>query len=378
MLNLKSPKGLRPEGAGPRFLLPLAPLVGAAIAATRLWPSVTRFPMRPNEPLVVLGYVWLALGVMFWALSMRRFLMGFRRGELVTHGTYGWCRHPIYSSLLVFWLPALGLIVETWTFYVVAVAAWLVTGAAVGREEAELARLFGQEWAQYADRTRRFLPLPPRGRVRRALASVFWAVFALFLLYTGLLRPIHLGWGTIAVERTMPLPGDDLVPGARYRSTHAISIQAPPDRVWPWLAQMGWGRGGLYSYEGLENLFGCHMKNADSIVAAWQDVQPGDTFRMDQRIPPLTLAIVDPPHALVISDPRDPSGPSTAAPHLAWQFIVEPGPNETSRLLVRWQSTFPRGVVSEFFSKTMLEPISFIMEERMLRGIKERAERSVK
>jgi protein-S-isoprenylcysteine O-methyltransferase Ste14 len=378
MLNLKSPKDLRPEGAGPVLIGLLLPLVGAAAAATLLWPDVTRFPMRPNGPFVLLGVAWLALGVLFWALSLLRFLTGFRRGELVTSGTFGWCRHPIYASLVMFWLPAVGLIAETWTFYIVAAIGWPLARMAVRREEAELARLFGTQWSAYVARTTAFLPLPPGGNVRRALVGILWAGFALLLLYTGLLRTIHLSWGATTAELTMPLPGDELVPEARYRSTHAISIKAPPDKVWPWLAQMGWSRGGLYSYEGLENMFGCNMRNADSIVAAWQNVRPGDTFRMDRRIPPLTLAIVAPPHALVISDPREPGVPSAAVPHVAWQFIIEPGPNQTSRLLVRWQSAFPPGLVSEFFSKTMLEPISFIMEEQMLRGIKERAENCAK
>ena len=79
-----------------------------------------------------MGAIWLALGVLFWALSMLRFLPGFRRGELVTAGTFGWCRHPIYASLLMFWLPAVGLIAETWTFYVVAAIGWPLALIALG------------------------------------------------------------------------------------------------------------------------------------------------------------------------------------------------------------------------------------------------------
>ena len=158
MLNLKSPKGLRPEGAGPAFIGLLLPFVGAAVAATLIWPGFTRSPMRPNHVFILIGVVWLALGVLFWALSLFRFLPGFTQGSLVTGGPYGWCRHPIYASLVMFWLPAVGLIAETWTFYLVALVGWPLARAAVRREEAELARLFGEEWQAYAGRTNALLP----------------------------------------------------------------------------------------------------------------------------------------------------------------------------------------------------------------------------
>jgi protein-S-isoprenylcysteine O-methyltransferase Ste14 len=374
MLNLKSPKGLRPEGTGPAFVGLLLPFAAAAVATMLLWPGFARFPTRPNHVFALLGLVWLGLGVVFWALSMVRFLPGFQHGELVTRGPYGWCRHPIYASLVMFWLPAIGLLAETWTFYVVALVAWPLARAAVRREEAELARLFGAEWQAYAARTNALLPLPPRGRVRRVLVMLVWIGFAFLLLYTGLLRTIHLGWGATAAERTRILPGDELVPGAQYRSTRAISINVTPDKVWPWIAQLGWDHGGLYSYEGLENLFGCRMKNADSIVPAWQNPLPGDTFRMDWRIPPLVLADVAPGHALVISGAPRPGEPANGMPAVAWQFVIEPAGNG-SRLIARWQSVLPPGLAAEFFNKTLMEPIHFIMEERMLRGIKERAER---
>ena len=191
MLDFKSPKGFKPEGVGPRLIASLLPFVGAAIAATVLWPGVTRFP--PAGPSVLLGWVWLALGILFWALSLLRFLPGFRRGELVTGGTFGWCRHPIYASLLVFGLPAVGLLARTWTFYAVAAVGWPLALTAVRREEAGLARVFGEQWTEYAARTTALLPLPPGGKARRVLASILWLAFALLLFYAGVLRAVRPG-----------------------------------------------------------------------------------------------------------------------------------------------------------------------------------------
>jgi protein-S-isoprenylcysteine O-methyltransferase Ste14 len=187
MLNLRSPRGLKPEGTGPMFVGLLLPLVGAAIAATVLWPGVTRFPAGPWR---VPGVAWLVLGFLFWALSMRSFLPGFRRGELVTGGTFAWCRHPIYASLLMFWLPAVGLLVGTWTFYLVAAIGWPLARATVRSEENELARLFGEQWDAYTARTPALLPLPPMAKAVRMLVIILWIGFALLLVGTAL-RPVH-------------------------------------------------------------------------------------------------------------------------------------------------------------------------------------------
>jgi protein-S-isoprenylcysteine O-methyltransferase Ste14 len=375
MPHIESPRGLSATGVGPLFVLMLLPLLVAATVATLLWPEVTRFPTRPNAPFVAAGLVWLTIGVAFWAATVRRFLHGFRRGELITDGTFAWCRNPIYASLVIFLLPGVALLAETWTFLAVAVLGGALIPSLVRREERDLARVFGADWDAHAAHTGRLLPLP-RGRWRRRAALVWWALAAVVFLYVGALRAWHLGWGATAEEMTRALPGDGLVQMAQYRSTHAIAIGASPDRVWSWLARLGWDKGGLYSYEWLENLFGCQMTNADRIVAAWQNVKEGDAFLMDRRIPALEIAVVQPPHGLVIyGGPDSTAGPAAAVPRVIWQFVVEPAGQGGSRLIVRWQSRLPAGFFMELFNKTLLEPVHFMMEERLLRAVKERAER---
>lgn len=375
MLHLESPKGLSPTGVGPAYVARMLPFIALAITATILWPEVSRFPTRPNAPFVAAGVVWLVLGVGFWALTIRRFLRGFRSGERITDGTFAYCRNPLYASLVVFVLPAVGLLAETWTFLALAPLAAILGTPLIRREERDLARTFGGEWERYAAGTSRLLPMP-RGRWRRRFASVFWALAALLFLYVGVLRTVHLGWGATAEERSRRLPGDELVMGAQYRSTHAIAIRATPEQVWPWIAQLGWDKGALYSYEWLENLFGCQMKNAQHIVPIWQNVQVGDAFRMDRRIPALKVAIVQAPHAFVVYGGPDAAGEAASGmPRVSWQFVIEPTEDGNSRLVVRWQSALPPGFFAELFNKTLLEPVHFLMEERLLRGVKERAER---
>jgi hypothetical protein len=83
------------------------------------------------------------------------------------------------------------------------------------------------------------------------------------LILSPVLRPWYNSWGVTEEEAARSLPGDELVPDPRLGYTRAITIQAPPERVWPWLIQIGQGRGGLYSYDGLENLVGCDIHSAE-------------------------------------------------------------------------------------------------------------------
>ena len=111
-----------------------------------------------------------------------------------------------------------------------------------------------------------------------------------------------LRWGATAAEAAGALPGDELVSGARYRSTRAITIAAPAAAVWPWLVQMGQGKGGFYTYDALENLMRLNIHSADRIVAEWQSAVAGvDKVDLapDGSVP-MALTICDPERAFVI------------------------------------------------------------------------------
>src|SRR5687767_14759302 len=127
---------------------------------------------------------------------------------------------------------------------------------------------------------------------------------ALAAAYFGVLRPWFLRWGATGAEITATLPGDDIVPTPRCRSTRAIDIAATPEDVWPWLAQMGQGRGGLYSYERLENLVGCDIHNADEVIPELQNIAIGDRIRLIPETDDVDLsfevAVADPGVALVL------------------------------------------------------------------------------
>ena len=103
---------------------------------------------------------------------------------------------------------------------------------------------------------------------------------AAMALYALVIRPWHLRWGAEPEDEKRPLPGDELLPKDGTQILHAVTIDAPVEEVWPWLAQLGQDRAGFYSYEWLENLAGCEMENADRIRPEWQHRELGETVHL--------------------------------------------------------------------------------------------------
>ncbi|MFZ5823996.1 MAG: hypothetical protein ACOY94_06675 [Bacillota bacterium] len=160
-------------------------------------------------------------------------------------------------------------------------------------------------------------------------------------------------------------------------------MEAPPELVWPWLLQMGDGRGGLYSYDWLENLVGCNMHSVDRIVPEWQDLKVGDMVKIMPAGGP-SVERMEPGRLLLLSsfvDPKlqsyDRSGPRPAAYiDQTWLFALEPvGPGQT-RLVTRFRVDYaPPSFFNWLMWKGFTAHGSVIMQRKMLLGIKERAER---
>lgn len=196
----------------------------------------------------------------------------------------------------------------------------------------------------------------------------------LFALVTPFLRPLRKRWGATEEEVIGPHPGDGLVPDPQWTATHAVTIDAPPERVWPWVVQVGQGRGGFYSYQRLENLAGCKIVNTDRVLAEHQTLREGDPIRLHADIPPMSVAIVDAPRALVLfgnpSGDDDPVGLSST-----WAFLLRLQPDGATRLLSRTRYHHGKNLQSRLMGGPLLiEPLSFVMEKKMLRVIKRLAE----
>jgi hypothetical protein len=208
------------------------------------------------------------------------------------------------------------------------------------------------------------------------------AVTAAGVGYWFFLRPRHLRWGATDAEAARAFPGDSLIPNAGPAATHAVTIDAPPERVWPWLAQIGQHRGGFYSYAWLENLLGCHMKNADEVHEEWQRIQEGDPVWLHPEAPPMTVAHLEPGRALLLAAVDPPGAPPTPGSVSAtWGFYLEPLEGGRTRLLARVRSDPSKGITGR--PATILdralgygfwEPAHFAMERKMLLQVKALAE----
>jgi hypothetical protein len=208
-------------------------------------------------------------------------------------------------------------------------------------------------------------------RRRYAGLTVVAAAAAAYVL---LARPRLLKWGATDQEFDEPLRGDELIAIADLTATRAITIHASADQVWPWIAQLGQGRGGFYSYDFLENLVGCDIHSADRIVPEWQHVQVGDEVRLAPEVG-LVVAHLERGRALVLRG-GVPMGNAAPPYDFTWAFAVREESAETTRLLLRERYAYKRP-----WAPLIVEPVqavSFVMSQKMLRGIKGRAERSAR
>jgi len=184
-------------------------------------------------------------------------------------------------------------------------------------------------------------------------------------VYTLAVRPWHRTWGATEEEVRMAFPGEDPhAPPPRVSATHAITIHAPVAEVWAWLVQIGQDKGGFYSYSCLENLLGCNLRNADRVVPEWQYLTVGDQVRLHPHAPPLPVTYLEPGKALVLAG--------------GWGFVLRQTEGGSTRLIARgWGDANPhiRNPALHFlYWRVFFEPVHFVMERKMLIGIKERAE----
>ncbi len=181
-------------------------------------------------------------------------------------------------------------------------------------------------------------------------------------LYFRLLRRPVLTWGATEDEAQATLEGDELLPDWDGRSTRAISIDAPPDAVWPWLAQMGPSpRGGVYTYDWIENLLGLDIHSVDRILPEFQNPELGESIALgDNR---MEIARLDTGRVLSF---RSDDG------NWVWTFVLRPQDGGT-RLLSR--NLFRLPTLGSRIGILPMEPGSLVMERKMLFGIRERAER---
>jgi hypothetical protein len=210
------------------------------------------------------------------------------------------------------------------------------------------------------------------------------AALMVIALLTPFLRGWRVKWGATNKEVNRSWPGDDLVPRPKWGWTHVLTVRASAAQVWPWLVQMGQGRGGFYSYEFLENVVGCDIHNADRIVPELQQLQVGDSIRLYPKMSGLLVAVLEPGRALVLSARTDEqTGESfelgDTMPekyvNMAWGWFLVETEGSVTRLITRLRNDYNPSLGRRLsLGPLWVEPVGFVMSRKMLQGIKKRAE----
>lgn len=216
----------------------------------------------------------------------------------------------------------------------------------------------------------------PESTLHQVLEGAVGAAGMALAFFTPFLRASRDHWGLSAELADRPLPGDVAAGAAAYSWTHGLQMDAPASVVWPWVVQVGQDRAGFYSYQFLENLMGCGIHNATAIQPEWQSVAVGDALKLHPTMPPLTVIEVKPGHhfvALARMNPKTGFLDADAANNVtvSWLFLVEPVDALRCRFISRFRLGVP-GAGGAAFAPWMVEPVGFVMDRRMLLGVRER------
>ena len=202
------------------------------------------------------------------------------------------------------------------------------------------------------------------------LAVAAAAGFVVYVASAFVLWPLHRVWGSETSEYALALPGDAADRNPAMQIQHAVTVNAPPEQVWPWLMQLGQDRGGFYSYDWLERAFGVEVRNVGQLRPEWQDRRVGELVRATQpkylggalgHDLGWTVKAVEPAHALVLQN---------------WgAFVLQPTADGRTRFIIR--TTVGHSSVSPWaaaIDMLAFELPHFIMERRMMLQIKSLAE----
>ena len=200
----------------------------------------------------------------------------------------------------------------------------------------------------------------------RVVAGAALVAGAAAVAYPVPLRRWYLTWGARPDEVHRALPGDDLLPAPDMLSTRAVTVDAPPAAIWPWLVQLGSGRGGAYTYDWIENLLGLDMHSADRILPQYQHLEVGDVLPVGPG-PGMRVEILDPQRSLVF---RSEDGA------WVWAFVLVEEDGGTRLISRNRIATAHAHAAGRLVDRLVMEPGSLVMERRMLIGLRQRAERT--
>jgi hypothetical protein len=209
-------------------------------------------------------------------------------------------------------------------------------------------------------------------RWQRRLLRIGMTILVIFIVYNFIILPRLLRWGATKEEFNRSLPGDEWVQQKDYKNTLAVTVNTPASAIWPWVAQMGLHKAGLYTYTWLENMFGCKLHNADRIHPEWQNPKAGE-------IEPVCKSQEGKPNSgwlVVYAEPNK---------MLVWRgmndaqwmmgIYIDSIDDHTSRLITRQQFKSQAAWSKAWWiEKLWFEWAHSVMQHGMISGIKKRVE----
>ncbi len=192
-------------------------------------------------------------------------------------------------------------------------------------------------------------------------------------------------WGATQADKQRALPGDERVPNPIVLTTMAVTINAPARDVWPWIAQLGQERGGMYSYELLENIARCQMRNADRVVPEWE-MKVGDQMRMGPPGYPVNQVVaLERDRWLLMAGADIKTGVAAPLPqpgqtdfvNYTWVLYLDEQPDGTTRLISRTRLDYaPRTRAAQLIWIVFTDPIGCTMMRKMMLTIQQRVEQA--
>jgi hypothetical protein len=205
------------------------------------------------------------------------------------------------------------------------------------------------------------------------------------LIFQPVTRSHYRFWGATKEDKQRALPGDERVPDPMVLTTMAITINAPASEAWPWVAQLGQERGGMYSYELLENIARCQMRNADRVVPEWE-MKVGDQMRMGpQGYPVNQVVALERGRWLLMAGADLKTGIAAPLPQLGqatyinytWVLYLDERPDGTTRIIARTRLAYaPRTFAAKLMWEVFTDPIGCTMMRKMLLTLKQRVEQT--
>jgi protein-S-isoprenylcysteine O-methyltransferase Ste14 len=147
-------------GVGPKMAAFIIPYLLLTIILKILYPESFKITFVPWTAVLIIGLVWLIIGIIFYFAAIKVFFTEFKKGKLMTSGTYSLCRNPIYTTMILFIIPAAGLLTNSWLIMSTFIIGYIVFKLTIGKEYDDLYQNFGEEFIEYKNRVNEFFPFP--------------------------------------------------------------------------------------------------------------------------------------------------------------------------------------------------------------------------